>query len=72
MDPRYFQKSPEDQLIEECSELILALCKLKRFGKVATDPFTQKTYDNEAQARAEISDVKQAIHNCLVKWSNTE
>lgn len=72
MDARYHQSSPEDQLIEECSELIKALCKLKRFGNTAKDPFTGKEYDNLAEARAEISDVKKAIHNCLVKWSETE
>lgn len=72
MDSRYKQLSPEDQLIEECSELIKALCKLKRFGKKAKDPITGIEYDNLAEARAEISDVKKSIHNCLVKWSETE
>lgn len=72
MDNKYSRLSPEDQLIEECSELIKALCKLKRFGRKAKDPFTGIEYDNLASARTEISDVKQSIHLCLVKWSETE
>lgn len=72
MNARYKQSSPEDQLIEECSELIKALCKMKRFGKTAIDPHTGIKYDNLADCRAEISDVKQSIHRCLVTWSETE
>lgn len=70
MDTRYIQRSPEDQLVEECAELILAIQKLKRFGQKAKDPFTLKEYNNLADVRAEISDVKQAIHAFLVSPSN--
>lgn len=72
MDASYKQRSPEDQVIEECSELILALCKFNRFGPVAKDPHTGKVYNNRKDVKKEISDVKQSIHNLLVSWSETE
>lgn len=72
MDSRYKQLSCEDQLIEECAELIQALSKLKRFGYTAVDPFTGKQYDNIKQCLAEIKDVKESIGLCLLKWDETE
>lgn len=60
MDIRY-QSEPLDHLIEECSELIKALCKAKRFGWQATDPLTQTSYNNESDVVLEMADVEYAI-----------
>lgn len=50
-----------DQLVEECSELILAIQKSKRFGLFARDPLTGKDYNNQHQILEEIQDVLDAI-----------
>ena len=72
MDARYKQLSVEDQLIEECSELIKALCKYKRFGAVAVDPNTKLVYDNRQDVLNEIEDVKQATMNLMIDWAKGE
>jgi len=51
--------TPETLLIEECSELIKALCKVQRFGWDSYHPFTSKS--NMCKVREEIDDVLRAI-----------
>ena len=53
---------PEDRLIEECSEVIKAICKAKRFGWEKRHPNYHDGKVNNLQAvRDEIVDVQQAI-----------
>jgi hypothetical protein len=47
--------TPQTRAIEECSELIQALCKLDRFGPISGQ------YDNLARVREEIADVREAL-----------
>lgn len=51
--------SPEVRCIEECAELIQAVCKLMRFGHRFGE------FDNVAQALKEIGDVNESIKNLL-------
>lgn len=60
-DLSYPQGSPEDKLIEECSELIQAICKYKRFGVEATDPKTGINYRNDDDIKREMDDVIKAM-----------
>ena len=46
---------PEDTVIEECSELIKAICKAKRFGWFNSNPITNIT--NIENVLSEINDV---------------
>jgi hypothetical protein len=50
-----------DHIIEEAGEVIKAYIKRKRFGSLATDPFTGTKYDNDADLRNEILDLRNAI-----------
>ena len=52
--------SPEIKTIEECSELIKALCKSIRFGWNSTHPDTPEK-DNLQLVEEEIQDVERAI-----------
>lgn len=52
---------PEDRLIEECSELIKAICKAKRFGLSNYSPRTGKV--NKDWIFEEMRDVEKAIEN---------
>ena len=47
------------KLIEECSEVIHALCKIERFGMHAVNPETGET--NRCQLRSEIEGLMNAI-----------
>lgn len=49
------------RLIEEASETIKAAAKIQRFGVIATDSKTGIKYDNVADLRSEINDLKHAI-----------
>ena len=49
----------EDILIEECSELIQIICKIKRFGIDNYHPVTKEK--NIDLVKSEIADVKEAI-----------
>jgi len=61
-DPKYINIGrPETKLIEECSELIQALCKCERFG---WDNFNPKDgVYNFDRVMSEIDDVELAIKN---------
>ena len=71
-DIRYKQPNPEDKLIEECAELIQALCKFKNFGPQITDPITGVYYNNLLQIKSEIADVECAIARLQNSWSEIE
>jgi len=50
-----------DKAIEECSELILAICKANRFGWHNVNPDDPKKRENHIRVREEIEDVKLRI-----------
>lgn len=49
------------RLIEESAEVLKCICKLQRFGKQAIDPKTDIKYDNVADLKEELKDLKHAI-----------
>jgi len=49
------------RVLEEAGEVIKAIGKLQRFGKIARDPKTKIKYDNVADLRAEMKDLRHAI-----------
>lgn len=53
------------RLEEECGELIKAIGKMHRFGRVATDPKTKIKYDNVCDIMDEAKDVKDAAERFL-------
>ena len=58
MDVNYSQYgSPPMLVIEECSELIKALCKADRFGWNNTNPKKSKSTTNKQRVEEEIEDV---------------
>jgi hypothetical protein len=59
MDPSYPKTHPVEQTIEECSELIQALQKAKRFGWDAYKPGHTRT--NRIHVIMEIRDVEDAL-----------
>lgn len=70
MDPRYVHIGEiEDRVIEECSELIQVLCKIKRFGYDSHHPTTKER--NRDLLLAEISDVNFVIGQLLRKLHET-
>lgn len=60
-DPKYVEFStPEDKVIEECSELIQAICKAKAFGHYSSHP-NRPERTNLRDIADEISDVENAL-----------
>lgn len=58
-DPRFFKRGHVfDRAREECAELIVAICKAKRFGLNKYHPAAPDLGTNEAQIRHEIADVR--------------
>ena len=56
----------EDRLIEECSELIQAVCKAKRFGWGASHP-DRKDTNNFIEIVTEFDDVKKTYDELIEK-----
>jgi len=63
----YNQGTPEIKLIEECAELIKAVCKYERFKVEATDPKTGIVYRNDEDIKREMDDVIQAMEKMEIK-----
>lgn len=49
------------RFIEESGEALKAIGKLQRFGEKATDPKTDICYDNVADLKSELVDLKHSI-----------
>lgn len=61
-DPRYKNVGEiETRVIEECSELIQILCKVKRFGVRNWHPDDKLKTPNYKLVQKEIKDVKQVL-----------
>jgi NTP pyrophosphatase (non-canonical NTP hydrolase) len=52
---------PADRVMEECSELIQAICKARRFGWTSCHPDRATT--NMQDVRSELLDVREALSN---------
>lgn len=66
-DPKYENiGSVEDKLIEECSELIQAVCKGNRFGWKTSHPNRPES-NNFKELLSEFDDVKKAFDNLVKK-----
>jgi hypothetical protein len=66
-DPRYSQVGDvPTRTIEECSELIQALCKVRRFGMFNYNPDTPGT-TNMQQVLYEVEDVRRVLKE-LDNW----
>lgn len=61
LQPKNFEQALV-HLIEECSEVIKAACKIQRFGTYAIDPKTGIKYDNITDLLIEIQDTKRAMY----------
>jgi len=55
--------TPAIRLIEECSELIKAICKGERFGYDDSNPLIKDISTNRQKIYSEIEDIKIAIDN---------
>jgi len=69
MHPEYINiGTVEGRLIEECSELILAISKATRFGR-SSNNMGKNEYTNEEQVYRECNDVRRAIDNLMIEWT---
>jgi len=69
MNPQFIKYgTPLIKLIEECSEVIQALCKADRFGLDDHNPTTKVT--NRDAINSEIADVQLAIKN-FQEWEKS-
>jgi NTP pyrophosphatase (non-canonical NTP hydrolase) len=69
MHPEFIKYgTPLIKLIEECSEVIKALCKADRFGLDDHNPVTKET--NRDAINSEIADVQLAIKN-FQEWEKS-
>jgi len=63
-DPKYeYIGSPITKLIEECGELIQALCKADRFGLYSHHPYDRTKGNNLEEIQKEMVDVEKSY-----KW----
>jgi hypothetical protein len=60
----------EDKLIEECSELIKAICKARRFGYDNFHPLSTPEDTNRVNVLSEMIDVECCITDLRIKLSN--
>lgn len=66
-DPKYKDiGSPTTRVIEECSELIQALCKVERFGWFNFHPDRPES-NNMDEVKMEMDDVVEAIEQLQVE-----
>ena len=50
------------RIVEECGEVLQAIGKIQRFGYTATDPLTNKRYDNWLDLQTELFQLSHAIN----------
>lgn len=55
------QQEQATLIIEECSEVIKAVTKIQRFGKVAIDPSTGTKYENLSELSIELGNLLAVI-----------
>ncbi len=68
MNPRLkHYGSPQIRLMEECSELIKAICKAERFGYMPTE-YEGVKYNNLDDIKKEMADVNDAIEALAVHF----
>lgn len=66
MDPRYQHIGEvEDRVIEEMAEVILEICKARRFGYSNHHPADVEQKPNHLRIRGEIEDVKRTLDEYL-------
>lgn len=56
----------EDKVIEECSEVIQAICKIKRFGLYNYHPDRPES-NNRSEVLQEMADLRFAIDNYIIE-----